>query len=72
MVLQVGNIQIFMSALAFVIMSPNETDTDKIQIHFIGGTMFELATPELVSGYKQALAALRFGVGMQLPKSNSM
>lgn len=72
MIIQVGNTQINLSAIAFVIMSPNETDTTKIQLHFMGGTLLELGTPELVNGYKQALSAIRFGVGMQIPKQTAM
>jgi len=69
MIIQVGRYQIVLGALAFTIMSPNEVDTEKVQLHFIGGTLLELATPELVNGYKSALSALRFGVGMPLPKN---
>jgi len=69
MIIQVGKYQIVLGALAFVIMTPDEVNTEKVQLHFIGGTLLELATPELVNGYKSALSALRFGVGTPLPKN---
>lgn len=68
MIIQLGNSQINMNAIAFVSYLPNMIDTDMIELHFIGGEVLELDTPETVKAYKDAIAALRFGVGVQVPK----
>ena len=67
MLIQIINIWIALQNVTYIVMHPDDINTERVEIHFSGGEVLDLNTPEQVREYKKAMSALRFGAGQPIP-----